>query len=135
MSAERAPLLPYDAVFRIEVSLSSQTTSAVVMRTTARLYSLEGVQSSRPRVGDAEWRLLAYGAPCIQLIRDSPGSAFTIRVVIAEVESGISLWEGAVDSGSRYGAMQTNFHTFISAGNTYAIQFVRFARVSLLCVM
>ena len=49
-----SPLLPYDAVFRIEVSLSSQTTSAVVMRTTARLYSLEGVQSSRPHVG--QWR-------------------------------------------------------------------------------
>ena len=56
MSAEKgtgavAPLLPYDAVFRIEVSLSSQTTSVIVMRTTARLYSLEGVHSSRPRVG------------------------------------------------------------------------------------
>ena len=104
-------LLPYEAVFRIEVSLSSQTTSAIVMRTTARLYRLEGVQSSKPRVGklhplprittvcvcvcvlvgDTEWKSVAYGAPCIQLVRHGngdPNAPFTIRVVIAEVESG-----------------------------------------------
>lgn len=40
--------LPYDAVFRIEVSLSSQTTSVIVMRTTARLYCLVGAQTSQP---------------------------------------------------------------------------------------
>ena len=44
-------LLPYEAVFRIEVSLSSQTTSAIVMRTTARLYSLEGAQSGTSSTG------------------------------------------------------------------------------------
>ena len=43
--------LPYDAVFRIEVSLSSQTTSAIVMRTTARLYCLEGAHGSKPSAG------------------------------------------------------------------------------------
>lgn len=43
--------LPYDAVFRIEVSLSSQTTSVIVMRTTARLYCLEGAHTARPRAG------------------------------------------------------------------------------------
>ena len=123
---EAAPLLPYDAVFRIEVSLSSQTTSAVVMRTTARLYNLEGVQSSKPSIGeaslsislspceilplplplslcwahvcvsgDAEWKSVAYGAPCIQLIRHGnggPNSMFTIRVVVAEVESGLCVY-------------------------------------------
>jgi len=36
--------LNHDAVFRIEVSLSSRKSSAIVMRTTARLYSLEGTQ-------------------------------------------------------------------------------------------
>ena len=123
---EAAPLLPYDAVFRIEVSLSSQTTSAVVMRTTARLYNLEGVQSSKPSIGEAslsislspceilplplplslcwahvcvsgaaEWKSVAYGAPCIQLIRHGnggPNSMFTIRVVVAEVESGLCVY-------------------------------------------
>ena len=34
--------LSYEAVFRIEVSLSSQLTSAIVMATTARLYCLAG---------------------------------------------------------------------------------------------
>ena len=48
---EALPRLPYDAVFRIEVSLSSQTTSAIVMRTTARLYCLEGAQRNRPSAG------------------------------------------------------------------------------------
>ena len=37
--------LSYDAVFRIEVSLSSRKSSAIVMRTTARLYTLEGTQT------------------------------------------------------------------------------------------
>ena len=40
--------------------------------------------------------------------------------------TGIALWETVVDGSSRYGAMQSNFHTFASAGNTYAIQFVRY---------
>ena len=98
-------------------------------------------------VGDAEWRSLAYGAPCIQLVQHEnenleQSAAFTIRIVIAEVESGITmgisvrcvytamvtgiaLWEAVVDGNCHYGAMQSNFHTFVSAGNTYAIQFVR----------
>jgi hypothetical protein len=83
--------LPYDAVFRIEVSLSSQTTSVIVMRTTARLYCLQGAHSNRPSAGDAEWRSLAYGAPCIQLVRHGnreDNHPFTIKIVIAEVESG-----------------------------------------------
>ena len=46
-----AEALPYDAVFRIEVSLSSQTTSAIVMRTTAQLYCLQGAHNSRPSAG------------------------------------------------------------------------------------
>ena len=37
--------LSQDAVFRIEVSLSSRKSSAIVMRTTARLYSLQGTAS------------------------------------------------------------------------------------------
>lgn len=49
--AKALPQLPYDAVFRIEVSLSSQTTSVIVMRTTARLYILEGAHSGRPTSG------------------------------------------------------------------------------------
>ena len=48
---EGVPRLPYDAVFRIEVSLSSQTTSAIVMRTTARLYCLEGARSTMATAG------------------------------------------------------------------------------------
>ena len=35
-----------DAIFRIEVSLSSQKSSVVVMRCTARLYSLEGMKET-----------------------------------------------------------------------------------------
>lgn len=45
--------------------------------------------------------------------------------ILATPCPGISLWETVVDSNSRYGAMQSNFHTFTAAGKTYAIQFVR----------
>ena len=40
--------------------------------------------------GDAEWKNLAYGAPCIQLMRETTehNSPFHIKIVIAEVESG-----------------------------------------------
>ncbi len=44
--------LSHDAVFRIEVSLSSRRSSAIVMRTTARLYSLEGTQGLQGGPGE-----------------------------------------------------------------------------------
>ena len=40
--------LTSDAVFRIEVSLSSRKSSAIVMKTTARLYALEGATPAVP---------------------------------------------------------------------------------------
>ena len=57
--AEAVPRLPYEAVFRIEVSLSSQSTSAIVMRTTAQLYCLEGTHSSKPTTGEQACALCA----------------------------------------------------------------------------
>ncbi len=44
-------------------------------------------------VGDAEWKSVAYGAPCIQLTKETtdPNSPFSIKIVIAEVESGTSV--------------------------------------------
>lgn len=153
--------LSYDAVFRIEVSLSSRKSSAIVMRTTARLYTLEGTPSMmggtgsrlhsgvsqpycpicqafhplplptawghnnasqtqpttvsrtcgfcganvadscshthpntpshpHPLTADVEWKSVAYGAPCIQLMKETTdhNSPFNIKIVIAEVESG-----------------------------------------------
>jgi hypothetical protein len=56
--------LPYDAVFRIEVSLSSQTTSVIVMRTTARLYCLQGAHSNRPSAGQCLLREAAVLTSC-----------------------------------------------------------------------
>ena len=53
--------LSQDAVFRIEVSLSSRKSSAIVMRTTARLYSLQGTAggggASGERVGGVSGRV------------------------------------------------------------------------------
>lgn len=40
--------LTSEAVFRIEVSLSSRRSSAIVMKTTARLYALEGATPAVP---------------------------------------------------------------------------------------
>ena len=37
-----------EAVFRIELSFSSRKSSVIVMRCTARLYSLEGVKGAGP---------------------------------------------------------------------------------------
>ena len=40
--------------------------------------------------GDAEWRSVAYGAPCLQLMRltTEHNSPFKMKIVMAEVESG-----------------------------------------------
>ena len=46
--------LTSDAVFRIEVSLSSRKSSAIVMKTTARLYSLEGAIPAVPGASPGE---------------------------------------------------------------------------------
>ncbi len=109
--------LTNEAVFRIEVSLSSRKSSAIVMRTQARLYTLDkgSIEAATPSklwcqhiiashnssilvcihisfalAVDAQWKSLAYGAPCIQLMRENTdhNSPFHIKVVIAEVESG-----------------------------------------------
>ena len=95
------------------------------MRTTARLYTLEGAQTMMGGTADVEWKSVAYGAPCIQLMKETTdhNSPFNIKIVIAEVESGIALWEGEVGPESNYHAMQSNFHTFVTNGRTNAIQF------------
>ena len=117
------PVEPQD-VYRIEVSLSSQKTSAIVMATTAKLYSLEGDM-------DVEWKQLAFGVPCIQLQKRGGGggggggsNAFpSHKLVIAELESGLVLWEGAIDSETNYQPMRANFHSFKASSKTYAMQF------------
>ena len=40
--------------------------------------------------GDSEWKSVAYGVPCILLMRETVenNSPFYIKLVIAEVESG-----------------------------------------------
>ena len=109
-----------DVVYRIEVSLSSRKSSVVVLRTIAKLYSLHN------NGGDAEWKMLAYGVPCILLQRltTEHNSPFAVKVVIAELETGSVQWEGEVNHDSQYQAMQANFHAFAVNKQTFALQFV-----------
>ena len=44
---------------------------------------------------------------------------------LAVVCAGIALWEEEVGPESRYHAMQSNFHTFVTKGHTFAIQFAK----------
>ena len=53
--------LTSDAIFRIEVSLSSRKSSAIVMKTTARLYALEGATPAVP--GASPGKLDSYFNP------------------------------------------------------------------------
>ena len=109
--------LTNDTVMRIEVSLSSRRSSVIVFNTTARLYSLD----------DKEWKSMAYGAPCILLLKETPDpdSPFVVKLVIAELESGINLWEEVITSGTEYTEQRPTFHTFRSAtsNQTLAVQF------------
>lgn len=119
-----------DVVYRIEVFLSGRKSSVVVMRTMAKLYSLHN------NGGDAEWKMLAYGVPCILLQRvttehDSP---FAVKVIVAEHETGTIQWEGEVNHDSQYQAMQANFHAFTVNKQTFALQFVSLPEASRMLV-
>ena len=109
--------LTQETVMRIEVSLSSRRSSVVVFNTTARLYSLD----------DKDWTSMAYGAPCILLLKESAeaDSPFIIKLVIAELESGINLWEEVVSAGTEYTEQNATFHTFVGSNSrqTLAVQF------------
>ena len=119
-----------DVVYRIEVSLSSRKSSVVVMRTMAKLYSLHN------NGGDAEWKMLAYGVPCIllQRVTTEHNSPFAVKVVTAEYETGTIQWEGEVNHDSQYQAMQTNFHAFAVNKQTFALQFVSLPEASRMLV-
>lgn len=107
--------LAKETVMRIEVSLSSRRSSVVVFNTTARVVTL----------GKGEWTSVAYGAPCIILLRETiaPDSPFQVRFAIAELESGISIWEQELTSSVDYVELQPGFHSFKVNGQTLAVQF------------
>ena len=100
---------------RIEVSLSSRRSSVVVFNTTARLVVL----------GKGEWSSIAYGAPCILLLKETtaPDSPFQVKFAIAELESGIALWEEEITPLVQYSELQPGFHSFLIKGQTMAVQF------------
>uniref|UniRef100_A0A1X7UEQ5 WH1 domain-containing protein n=1 Tax=Amphimedon queenslandica TaxID=400682 RepID=A0A1X7UEQ5_AMPQE len=104
-----------ETVMRIEVSLSSRKSSVVVFNTTARLVVL----------GKGEWSSIAYGAPCILLLKETtaPDSPFQVKFAIAELESGIALWEEEITPLVQYSELQPGFHSFLIRGQTMAVQF------------
>ncbi len=63
-----AKVLTHDAVFRIEVSLSSRRSSAIVMHTTARLYSLEGTKDVQGGAGEVSIATYYIGCPGQSLV-------------------------------------------------------------------
>ena len=107
--------LAAETVMRIEVSLSSRRSSVVVFNTTARLVVL----------GKGEWSSIAYGAPCILLLKETtaPDSPFQVKFAIAELESGIALWEEEITPLVQYSELQPGFHSFLIKGQTMAVQF------------
>lgn len=107
--------LAKETIMRIEVSLSSRRSSVVVFNTTARLVAL----------GRGEWSSIAYGAPCILLIRETTAtdSPFQVRFVIAELESGLAIWEEELSPAIDYTELQPGFHSFTLDGQTLAVQF------------
>lgn len=108
--------LSAETILRIEVSLSSRKSSVVVFDTTCRLYKLDG----------GEWFEVAYGAPCISLIRETtaPDSSFYVNLVIAELESGLSIWEEEMGPDNAYTELQPTYHSFKADGRTMALTFV-----------
>ena len=114
MSPERRHLTT-ESIMRIEVSLSSRKSSVVVFNTTARLVAL----------AHGEWSSVAYGAPCILLVKHTtaPDSPFQVRLAIVEVESGIVIWEEEITAESGYMELQPIFHSFTVNQQSLALQF------------
>ena len=107
--------LTTESIMRIEVSLSSRKSSVVVFNTTARLVAL----------AHGEWSSVAYGAPCILLVKHTtaPDSPFQVRLAIVEVESGIVIWEEEITADSGYMELQPVFHSFTVNQQSLALQF------------
>lgn len=93
-----------DMLFRIKVTLSSRKTAVEAFRTAAHAYSLEGT----------EWLSIASGVPCIVRMLESTedDSPFTMKYVLADAQSGLSVWEEHVTADANYYAYQATFHTF-----------------------
>lgn len=121
MNRDRSTLSPErrhltrESIMRVQITLSSRRSSAVVFNTYARLVA----------VGDGKWDSVAVGAPCILLVRETsaPDSRFKVRLAIAEVESGIAVWEEDIDASANYSELQPTFHTFTAGGQSLAMQF------------
>ncbi len=121
MNRDRSTLSPErrhltnESIMRIQITLSSRKSSVVVFNTYARLVA----------VGNGRWDSVAVGAPCILLVKETSAldSRFQVRLAIAEVETGISIWEEELDSSTNYSELQPTFHTFTADGQSLALQF------------
>ena len=128
MNRERSTLSPEhrhltnESIIRIQITLSSRKSSVVVFNTYARLVA----------VGNGRWDSVAVGAPCILLVKETsaPDSRFQVRLAIAEVESGISVWEEEIGTNANYTELQPTFHTFTADGQSLALQFADAAEAS-----
>jgi len=104
-----------DVLYRIKVTLSSRKTVVETFRTTAQAYSLEGT----------EWQPIATGVPCIIKILESTeeNARFELKYVLADVQSGLSVWEEYITSDANYYAYQGTFHTFKGkSGKRFGVQ-------------
>ena len=104
-----------DALFRIKVSLSSIKTAVEAFHDYAHAYSLEGT----------EWQSIGSGVPCIIRMLESPDGdrRYDLKYVLADVHSGLSVWEERITADANYYAYQGTFHTFKGkSGKRFGIQ-------------
>lgn len=96
-----------DVLFRIRVTLSSRKTKVETFRTVAQAYSLEGTDNP-------QWQSIASGVPCTikQLDAADEDSRFELKFALADIQSGLSVWEEYVTADANYYAYQETFHTF-----------------------
>ena len=115
MSVMASWMVTDDALFRIKVTLSSRKTAVEAFRDLAHAYSLEGT----------EWQSIGSGVPCIiKMLESAEGdSRYALKYVLADVHSGLSVWEEHVTADANYYAYQGTFHTFKGkSGKRFGIQ-------------
>ena len=105
-----AATLSKEALFRIQLSLSSRRSSVMVLETVCRIFSGTLPQSGeRVRVvdvdpADTKWTYQTTGVPGLLVeykdVKDM--TVFSLKLVVVELESGLCTWEGKFGTTANY---------------------------------
>ncbi|KAI6658124.1 hypothetical protein LOD99_15837 [Oopsacas minuta] len=116
--------LSKEALFRIQLSLSSRRSNVMVLETVCRIFigsitrttTSMKIQDLDPN--DTDWTYQTTGVPGLLVEYRDIGemNIFFLKLVIVELESGLCTWEGKFGVSANYQVIAEDFHTFWMPG-------------------